>query len=145
MSGECKSWTAIERASDCETNRAGRVAAALHVRACGDCRHTLRGHLRVRRSIRSSFPLLPLDPVFSARLQTGLMFERNRMLQTWLRRSTAIAAAVLLFCTLSATFARSDSNAGSVDDSDFVSPTIDRATDTPQQVTRWILQDLSRG
>lgn len=149
MSIGCTYWVEIERASDGE---ADRVTAALHVRSCDACRRRLRAHGRLRRSFQSTFPLVPLDAALSATIQAGLMLQRNLTLQTWLRRSTAVAAAVLLFCTLSATFARSDagSDAGSdgaqgSDESVFVAPIIDRDTDTPQQVTQWIVQDLSRG
>lgn len=149
MSDDCKSWPMVERASDREGARTARGAAAAHVRACGACRRTLRDHLRLRRSFQTTFPLLPIDAALSAVMQAGLLLQRNLTLQTWLRRSTAVAAAVLVFCTLSATFARSDSTASvdesSGDESVFVAPVIDRATDTPQQVTHWIVQDLSRG
>lgn len=138
----CDQWNLIERASDQEGPRAARAAAALHVRSCDSCRATLRAQLRVRRAIRS-IPMLAMDPAISARCQAAVMMARNLALQSWLRRSTAVAAAILAVCTLAATFAKTTATVS--EEAVMVSPVIDRTTDTPQQVTQWIVQDLSRG
>jgi anti-sigma factor RsiW len=144
MTDKCPSWLKIELASDREINDAARVDAAQHVRACSQCRTALRRHVALRKSFRLTFPILPIDPALSARVQSILMFQRNAALQTWLRRCTAVAAAVLVVCTLSATFAYSESTPAG-EEAVFVTPAVDRETDTPQHVTQWIVQDLSRG
>ncbi len=144
MKTDCATWPDIERASDREVNDRARAQAARHVRGCEACRDALRAHLSLRRSLRLTYPMLAIDPALSARVQSILMFQRNAALQTWLRRSTAVAAGVLLICTLSATFAYSEPGTP-VDDAVFVTPEVGRETDTPQHVTQWIVQDLSRG
>ncbi|MDW8261980.1 MAG: hypothetical protein RMJ35_05595, partial [Phycisphaerales bacterium] len=95
----CDQWQSIQRAVDGEASPAARVLAAQHVRQCQACRTVLRSTLRIRRAIRS-IPLLPLDPALSRRIQAALMLQRARLLQTWLRRTPAHAATILVGCTL---------------------------------------------
>jgi hypothetical protein len=138
----CSEWNNIQRGVDRETSAADRVRAARHVRACDPCRSSLRALVRVRRTIQA-IPLIPLDAALSARIQASLMLERNLALQAWLRRSTAIAATILVACTLAIAFGGSAANGGDTLDPMIVTSDVDQSDGTPQAVAQWIVQDLS--
>lgn len=147
MNNECPQWLQVQRATDREVDRADRVRAAGHVRACEPCAVALREVLRLRRAFRA-LPPVAITAEFADRCHSLLWRQRNMSIERWLRRATAVAAAVMLAGLVAPTLLSAQSN-DAVEpvaiDPAIVTPAEEAQVDSAQTVANWIVRDLSRG
>lgn len=146
MNRDCPDSQALQRLFDREGPRDDRLAVARHVRRCPPCREVLRGFAVVGRAVRA-LPMPSAANVALARVREEVRRLRQVELIGWLRRCTAVAAAVLVVSLVAPAVLANRGEAvrpTAENESTYVSSPDDTLT-PGHSVAQWIVRDLSQG